>query len=80
VCLTEEQVRAIVREEMKAMLTSLELEANRADGYETGELESSALQAIRKVADAAHEVVDHKLDCASRSDRYRRCDCGVRTY
>lgn len=50
--LEEARIRAIVREEIVNALGALAREADHQDmPYETGELESSALQALRKAAE-----------------------------
>lgn len=79
--LTEEQmedVRRIVREELKSLLESLGTTANGLDvPYETRELESSALMAIEKVLKEEASNLPHDWECATRAHWDNACDCGI---
>lgn len=77
--ITEQEVRRIVREEIKQVLESLAVEADRADTpYETGELASAGLQAVAEAATLTVKAMDHASDCGLRErGRTNRCTCHV---
>lgn len=79
----EERLRRIVREELKSLLESMDKTANRADGYETGELESAGLRAIRRVVEDEAYYMPHAWTCPKRQGAWdnngdpTKCNCGV---
>uniref|UniRef100_A0AAU7GXR9 Helix-turn-helix DNA binding domain protein n=1 Tax=Streptomyces phage Scarif TaxID=3158858 RepID=A0AAU7GXR9_9CAUD len=80
---TEEKLRRIVREELKSLLESMGKTAYSADGYDTGELESAGLRAIRTVVETEGSLLPHAWTCPKRKgywDEYgnrSKCNCGV---
>ena len=77
----EADIRRIVKEEITLALQSLVDEAQKQDGYDTRELLSAGLEAVRETAKAALEIVNHAVTCELRGDsRYGSCTCGIRDY
>ena len=82
-CLSEEDVRRIVREEMRSLLVSLVKTSDRLNvPYETEEIENRILRSIGKVADQEASHLPHKWDCGSRDPDWMKinpfeCTCGV---
>lgn len=76
-------IRRIVREELKSLLESMDKTADRADGYETGELESAGLRAIRRVVEDEAYYMPHAWTCPKRQGAWdnngdpTKCNCGV---
>jgi hypothetical protein len=73
----ESEIRKIVREELAALLASVaDVAGYEGSGYETGELESSAMAAIEKVAGQ----VGRRIACPHQNLNGwgdKRCnDCG----
>lgn len=79
----EGRLRRIVREELKSLLESMGKTADRADGYETGELESAGLRAISRVVEDEDYYMPHAWTCPKRQGTWDRegyathCNCGV---
>ncbi|WPJ30816.1 hypothetical protein [Streptomyces phage Psst4] len=79
----EGRLRRIVREELKSLLESMGKTAYNSDGYETGELESAGLRAIRTVVEAEGSHLPHAWTCPKRQGTWDRegyathCNCGV---
>lgn len=72
----EEDIRRIVREELKILLANITKAAQKGQGYDTGELEDSALNAIKSTMGRAVQDFDHEPECYSR-DKWSNCDCGL---
>ena len=81
-CLTEEQVRAIVRDELRQLLLSMQERADRLDvPYETGEFESRTYQAVSEVARETGWLYHPNEECPRR--RYYSqdaCICNASDY
>lgn len=73
----EEIIRRIVREELKSLLESMGKTAYNADGYETGELKSAGLAAVREVVESEAWGMPHDWGCERRKSGYKQCTCGV---
>jgi len=56
--ITETRLRELIREEISRALGILAREAQGADGYGTGELESAGLRAVRTAAEVASGQLD----------------------
>jgi hypothetical protein len=76
-CLSEDDVRRIVREETARTLRLLEDTARGLRDWETGELEEAGLQAVESAAETALKILSHSPDCDKRHRWYRECTCGV---
>lgn len=75
----ENKIRQIMREEISRALKILALEADNADGYETGELKSAGLGAVRDSAEStARSVLEtyHGYPCSHDYGGYcgRQCE------
>lgn len=72
-------IRRIIREELKSLLESVAETADRADGYETGELTSAGLGAIKDVAERVSGELPHAWDCTIKTPMTwpKKCSCGV---
>lgn len=77
--LTEEDIRRIVREELKSLLESLGATAHKLDDYDARELESSALMTIEKVVMREVDNFPHDWKCNTRIGNWinRTCNCDV---
>ncbi|WP_327379383.1 hypothetical protein [Streptomyces sp. NBC_01212] len=77
--MTPDEVRAIVREEIREALKVLQKEADNYPGYETGQIEDAASRMLESVAEATAEKLRHTPECKVRNGgRYwSNCDCGA---
>ena len=73
-------IRAVVREELEGSLRRMAREAEDYDGYETGELETSARHAIAAVAEATAKLAYHAPDCEYTGSYRDCCTCGVENH
>ncbi|MER6485704.1 hypothetical protein ABT264_19375 [Streptomyces virginiae] len=75
--MTEDELRRIIREEIRAALEVLSAEAAALPSYETDRIDDAAAYMIERAADGAIETLKHAPDCARRAERgWRLCDCG----
>lgn len=77
--MTEERVREIVREEIRAALKVLEDRADRYPGYETDTLEDAAARVLSSVAESTESLLRHAPECVTRTESsvWSTCSCGV---
>jgi len=74
----EQEIRQIVRDELKAMLLSMAKTTERMiNDYDARELESHALRAVSRLAEREAEVLPHTWECAFRKGFRVECNCGV---
>lgn len=74
---TDEAIRSVIREEFGHLLKAIAKRAYDSDGYETGELESAALRAIKDVTESVDYYLPHGWSCKKREYYGNKCDCGV---
>jgi len=73
-------IRAVVREELEGALRRMAREAEDHDGYQTGELETSARHAIAAVAEATAKRAYHAPSCEYTGSDLTCCTCGVENH
>jgi len=74
--MTPDEIRKLIREEIKAALQTLASSADRLDGYDTDHIESVALGAINRAAEQTADLSHHDPRCPDRYSRYGGgCDC-----
>lgn len=72
-----EEIRQMIREEIKAALTSMANFAMVLDGYDSDHIETVALSAITKVAQATADLAQHSVECELRGPSvWSKCTCG----
>ncbi|MFE5159091.1 hypothetical protein ACFRNT_11260 [Streptomyces sp. NPDC056697] len=78
--MTADEIRAIVREELREALTVLAAQADAFPGYETDTVEDTAAHMLSRVTENAAEALRHASTCKTRtgSRYYWDCDCGAR--
>ncbi len=72
----EDEIRRIVREELKSLLMSMKDTAYNADEFETGG-KSAGFSAIRDVVEQEAALLPHDWSCEKRKYRNGKCTCGV---
>jgi hypothetical protein len=75
-CLSEEDHRRIIREELKSLLESLR-DHSRGIAYETQEIEERALGAVKELFEGEIQRFPHDWKCPKRSSYWKPCVCGV---
>ncbi|KDQ65662.1 hypothetical protein [Streptomyces sp. NTK 937] len=78
--ITADEVRAIVREEIREAFKVLAAQADDFPGYETDTIEDSAASMLQRVAEGTVEILRHAPSCKLRDGgRWSwDCDCGVK--
>ncbi|MEU3285638.1 hypothetical protein [Streptomyces longwoodensis] len=78
--MTADEVRAIVREEIREALKVLKDEAERFPSYDSDTLEDAAARVLGQVAESTESVLQHPPTCKIRNGGryYWDCDCGVK--
>lgn len=76
--MTADEVRAIVREEIRQAFKVLAEEAGGFPGYETDTIEDSAAYMLQRVSDGVADTLRHLPTCKIRNAGSSwECDCGV---
>lgn len=78
--LNADEIRAIVREELREAFRMLATEADRFPGYETDTSEDTAARMLSQVAESTEDKLRHTPTCKLRIDGqyYWDCDCGAK--
>lgn len=82
--LSEQDIRRIVREEMKSLMKSLMeslAEASQPTPYESDVFDTKVFGVVRMLTDFQAEQLPHAWDCVTRSKDWYidqpECDCGI---
>lgn len=77
--MSPDEIRAIVREEIREAFKALAAQADNFPGYETDTIEDTAARMLKQVAENVENALRHSPTCKIRNgDRYYwDCDCGA---
>jgi hypothetical protein len=77
---TPDDVRAIVREEIREAFRVLAAQASDFPGYETDTIEDTAARMLERVSEGVADVLRHASTCKLRNGGryYSSCDCGAK--
>jgi hypothetical protein len=75
-----EEIRTIVREELREALKVLAAQADAFPGYGTDTIEDTAARMLKQVAENTEYALRHTPECKIRngSRYYWDCDCGAK--
>lgn len=70
-----DEIRAIVREEIREALIIVSKAADNYPGYDTDTIEDVAATVVQRVSEQAAETVSHEAGCPVRDHWYAECGC-----